>query len=112
MKVKIYRKNPDTSTDCKFNIFEVPVPEKINWTIMDVLDYIALNLDSSVSYFKHSACNHGVCMRCVLRVNGKPKLACTCIANQYDAICLEPLANREVVKDLVTIKKTKNYSAT
>jgi len=102
MKVKLYRFDPSKDETGYFDEYEVPVPKDVNWTVMDVLDYILLNIDSSISYFKHSACYHGICGRCVLRVNGKPKLACLCIANEYDELVLEPRSKKNVVKDLVT----------
>ena len=77
--------------------FEAPADG--TWTIMDVLDYIALHLDPSLAYYKHSACNQGICARCMLKVNGKTALACTC-RPEGDDLSLEPRAG-SVVRDLV-----------
>lgn len=101
MRVKVFRYSGENFQSSNFQEYDVPVPKDINWTIMDVLDYISLNLDSSLSYYKHSVCNHGICGRCLLKVNGIPKLACTCIANEYEELILEPKNNTTIIKDLI-----------
>ena len=70
-------------------------------TIMDVLDYIYSNLDHSLAYYRHSACNQGICARCTVKLNGKTVLACaTQIPENAESIVLEPGAG-PVVRDLV-----------
>ncbi|QGU96794.1 succinate dehydrogenase [Clostridium bovifaecis] len=101
MKVKIYRFDYSQNKESYFDEFEVPVPKDKNWTVMDVLDYIAETMDSSISYYKHSVCNHGICGRCTLQVNGKVGLACLCVANDYKELTLEPVPNGNVIKDLI-----------
>ncbi|MGI6623680.1 MAG: 2Fe-2S iron-sulfur cluster-binding protein [Acetivibrionales bacterium] len=101
MKVEIERYRPDTGEKRK-DCFEVPVTNDRRMTVMDLLDYISLNLDGSLSYYKHSACNHGICGRCSLQVNGKTRLACLTVVNDYDTLTLSPANGRKVIKDLVT----------
>jgi succinate dehydrogenase / fumarate reductase iron-sulfur subunit len=67
---------------------------------MDVLDYISLHFDGSLAYYKHSVCDHGICGRCGLRVNGKASLACTTLV-ETSKLMLEPLSVKYTVKDLV-----------
>ena len=98
MQIKIMRYDPSVSVESYFDKFDVPV--KPHWTVMDVLDYISENLDSTVAYYKHGACDHGICGRCSLRVNGKVKLACS--AEISEEISLEILpVNKNIVRDLV-----------
>lgn len=85
--------------------FEVPEVEKRRMTVMDVLEYISLYLDPSVAYYHHSVCGHGICGRCLVRVNGKSALACITVANDYESLHLAPAAGT-VVRDLVTVRKT------
>ncbi len=99
MRVKVYRYTPGDSQG-RYDSFEVPADQ--NWTVMDVLDYISLHHDATISYFKHSACNHGICGRCSVTVNGKTRLACLEIVNQYTELTISPGQNRRVIKDLVT----------
>lgn len=69
--------------------------------VMDVLDYIYENLDHTLSYYKHSTCNQGICGRCALKVNGSHKLACVAqVTQDTDYLLLEPVQG-EVVKDLI-----------
>ena len=94
MKVRVRRSGEKNGID----LFQVPAVEN-QWTVMDVLDYIALNLDPSLGYYRHSVCNQGVCGRCGVKVNGRPVLACTSKVQGED-ILLEPLKNR-VIRDLL-----------
>lgn len=98
MQVKIYRYDPSIDTEVRYDCFEVPTEP--HWTVMNVLDYISENLDSSLAYFKHSACNHGICGRCSLKVNGKVGLACSLELLNEQNLTLEP-RNSKVVRDLV-----------
>ena len=98
MQVQVYRHDPLTEAEGRFETFEVPVVA--HWTAMDVLDYISTQLDSTLAYFKHSACDHGVCGRCALRVNGKVRLACSADISGETSLEIGPM-NRNVVRDLV-----------
>lgn len=107
MKVRVYRFDPELVAQGRFDEFEVPVPTgEDSWSVMDVLDYISLELDPSLAYYRHSACNHGICGRCVLQVNGKTRLACLHIVDPGQPLVLEPAAKRQRVRDLVTKDKT------
>ncbi len=107
MKVTVYRYDPDLLPQGRFEEFEVPVPAGRDlWSVMDVLDYISLRQDPSLAYYRHSACNHGICGRCVLQVNGKPGLACLQLVDPAKPLVLEPAAHRQRVRDLVTKEKT------
>lgn len=101
MEVKVNRYNPDTD-EKRIDLFNVPITSEHRMTVMDVLDYISLYLDYSLSYYKHSVCNHGICGRCLLSVNGKVRLACLEVANDYSALELAPAPGRRLIKDLVT----------
>jgi len=100
MLVTIKRYDPDGDRAWTQE-YEVDTTHR-SMTVMDVLEYIETKLDHTLAYYKHSICNHGICARCTLSVNGKVKLACTELANDYDALELAPAPNRPVVRDLVT----------
>ena len=100
MLIKVYRYDPDSGQQPFFQEFDVPA--KPDWSVMDVLDYIAVHFDSSLAYFRHSACDHGICGRCTLKVNGKAALACTCQVGDSTELKLEP-KNDKVVRDLVVL---------
>lgn len=102
MKVKIFRFNPNIDKEAYFEIFEVPIYGNDTWTVMDVLDYILRNYDCSLSYYRHSICNHGICGRCLIKVNGKVCLACIHKVSNNDDLLIEPVPNKKIIKDLVT----------
>ena len=102
MRVNVFRSDPAVATGGEFESFEVPVGPR--WTAMDLLDYIAENLDSSLAYYRHSACDHGICGRCALKINGKVQLACSFEVSSVERLTIEP-ARPEVVRDLVVRQK-------
>ena len=101
MRVKIFRSGRNGEAS-RFDTFEVPAPCEA-FTVMDVLNYISEKLDPTLAYYAHSACNRGICGRWLLRVNGKPGLACETRVDPNAELLLEPAAGRAVVKDLVTL---------
>jgi len=98
MNVRVFRYDPAVDTQGSYQDFEVPTLP--SWTVMDSLDYIARNLDSSVAYYKHSACDHGICGRCAMKIDGKVGLACSREVGDAKSLTIEP-ARKEVVRDLV-----------
>ncbi|MCI5705617.1 MAG: 2Fe-2S iron-sulfur cluster-binding protein [Pseudoflavonifractor sp.] len=101
MIVLIDRYDPDSTRNWT-DTFDVPETEHRRMTVMDVLEYITLHLDPTVAYYHHSVCDHGICGRCTLRVNGKTCLACLTVANDYPQLHLSPAPGRTAVRDLVT----------
>jgi len=100
MNIKIYRYDPQKDEQGYYQEYDLPVHKEDLWTVMDLLRYIAANIDPTLAFYCHSACNHGICGRCALKVNGKVRLACTCLVPDAPVV-LEP-KNKKVVKDLVT----------
>ncbi len=101
MNVQIDRYDPDSGRSW-VDTFQVLETDRCRMTVMDVLEYITLHLDPTVAYYRHSVCDHGICGRCALQVNGKAALACLAVANDYESLHLSPAAGRAVVRDLVT----------
>jgi len=97
INVKVFRFTPSKDKAGRLKTYQVPLMEQM--TVMDALDYIYENLDQTLSYYSHSACNRGLCGRCTMMINGKPKLACRTVVD--GDLTLRPLKNRKVVKDLV-----------
>lgn len=100
MKINVYRFDSSVGTEGRFECFEVPA--RPHWTVMQALDYIAESCDSSLAYYRHSACCHGICGRCALKVNGKISLACATEIGVATELTLEP-KNNKVLRDLVTV---------
>jgi succinate dehydrogenase/fumarate reductase-like Fe-S protein len=100
MKAKIYRFDPEKDAAPYYQDYELPITREDRYTAMDVLQYVYDFLDTTLSFFSHSVCNHGICGRCTIRINGSTKLACTYLVEE-DELTIEPKAGR-VIKDLVT----------
>lgn len=84
---------------CARRTCEYRLPALPGASVMDVLDYIYENLDPTLSYFSHEACRQSACGKCLVRVNGKVCLACSCPAGAGPLV-LEPW-NEHVVRDLL-----------
>ena len=100
MKVSIYRFNPAVDDDGRFDTYELPFEPKGGHSVMEILEYIYANLDSTLRFFTHSACCQGICGRCAVKVNGKNTLACS-YQIQEDSIRIEPATNKVLI-DLIT----------
>ena len=101
LMARVLRFDPSVDQAAYFETFNIPISGEEKWTVLDVLDYIQLHLDGSLSYYRHSACNRGVCARCVARINGKVGLVCEYIVPVAGELVLEPPPGKSVVKDLV-----------
>lgn len=95
IKVKIYRYNPTKDSSPRYETYEVPITNGMS--IYNVLQYINENYDGGLSHY--CSCRLGVCKGCMVRVNGKPMLACSELAEKD--MTLEPVNKRKVIKDLL-----------
>lgn len=75
--------------------YEVPIEK--GESVLGVLDYIYERLDPGLTFY--SSCRIGLCTGCLVRVNGKPVLACTTIAE--DDMLIEPHDTKRRARDLV-----------
>lgn len=99
VKFKVLRFDPSTTPSPRVDSFEVPV--KKGTTILDGLQYIKENLDSTLAW--RFSCRMGVCGSCGMFINGFPRLACNTqvLELESDVIDLKPLPNFDTIKDLV-----------
>lgn len=79
--------------------YTVPVAEEEVVSVMDLLEYIYENLDSSLAFFRHAACRQAACGKCGMRINKKMGLSCK-VKAETDKVELAP-RNADVVRDLV-----------
>jgi succinate dehydrogenase/fumarate reductase-like Fe-S protein len=99
--VKVFRFDPSADKEPYYQTYQVPWEKGMS--AMTALDYIYQNLDSTLAYYDHAACDLGICARCTGVINQKPGLFCQTVI-QGD-VTLEPTTKTRVLKDLV-IKKT------
>jgi succinate dehydrogenase/fumarate reductase-like Fe-S protein len=101
LTARVLRFDPSVDREAYFETFNIPIPPEEKWTVLDVLDYIQLHQDGSLSYYRHSACNRGVCMRCLAYINGNTRLVCQYIVPTEGELVVEPPPGKSVIKDLV-----------
>ncbi|MGD1817874.1 MAG: succinate dehydrogenase/fumarate reductase iron-sulfur subunit [Pleomorphochaeta sp.] len=85
--------------DDKLTEFEIELtPDS---TILDALEQIRFNIDSSLTY-RHS-CHHGSCGTCACLINGTEKLACMTFLSEFEnnKITIEALNSFKIISDLV-----------
>src|SRR6059036_2631125 len=99
IKLQVARYRPEAESEPKFQEYEVPCPKE--WVVLDGLNYIKDQLDGTLSY--RWSCRMGICGSCGMMVNGEPKLTCATFMSDYQrgALCVEPLRNFPVIRDLV-----------
>ena len=97
LKVRVTRFVPSDDSAPRASTYEVPYVDGMS--VMDVLDYIYENLDRTVAYYDHAACNQGICRHCSLVINGTVGLACETLVD--GDLTLEPLPGQQAVRDLV-----------
>lgn len=99
IRVRVFRFNPEEKAEPRFDLFSVPYSKGM--TILDCLIYIKEHLDSTLAF--RSSCRMGICGSCGVMVNGFPHLACHTQVSELgtDRLELRPLANYDVIKDLV-----------
>lgn len=99
IQLEVLRYNPETDREPRLQTYSVPCLNE--WVVLDALNYVKENLDTTVSY--RWSCHMAVCGSCGMMINGEPKLACKAFIREYgDQIRVEPLANFPIERDLVT----------
>jgi succinate dehydrogenase/fumarate reductase-like Fe-S protein len=67
-------------------IYDVPLHGGM--TVMDLLRYIADEIDGSFAFYEH-ACKRGFCGSCLVKVNGKNMLSCRTLVSG-ESLRIEP----------------------
>jgi succinate dehydrogenase/fumarate reductase iron-sulfur protein len=101
INVKILRSKPWDGKKPEYMTYNVPLEGKMS--ILNVLVYIAENLDPTLGFY--SSCRIGKCAGCQVVANGKVRLACVTLVE--GDITLEPLRKFKVIRDLVVERKEK-----
>jgi succinate dehydrogenase / fumarate reductase iron-sulfur subunit len=96
---EIYRYDPDTGGNPRLDTFQVDLDD-CGPMVLDALFWIKNNVDSTLTFRR--SCREGVCGSCAMNIDGTNWLACTrFIADTEKPTTVYPLANMEVIKDLV-----------
>jgi len=97
IKVEMYRFTPTVTKEPWYQTYEVPFIQ--GSSVTNILDYIRNNIDSTIAYQSHTACNRGLCGRCALIINGKASLPCTTTVT--GDLKIEPPKHAKIIRDLV-----------
>jgi len=100
ISVKVFRFDPSVDKAPYYQTYKVPLEKGMS--AITALDYIYHNLDGTLAYYDHAACDLGICARCTGRINGQAGLFCQTVIQ--DDVTLEPISISRVVKDLVAQK--------
>ncbi|VVB89777.1 Fumarate reductase (CoM/CoB) subunit B [uncultured archaeon] len=99
-EVKLVISRYDPAEDDRPHYEKYIVPWKYGLTVLDALNYIKENIDSSLSF--RQGCRSAICGSCALRVDKRGCLACkTMIAEKTGEIIIDPLNHYKVIRDLV-----------
>lgn len=104
ISVKILRQNPLANEEPHYVVYAVPLRPDRKTSVMNVLEYIAENLDPSLAFYV--SCHVGLCGGCAMRINGKTRLACQ--EEVTGDLVLEPTPGRAVVRDLIVIPQHRS----
>ncbi|HEX7655640.1 MAG TPA: succinate dehydrogenase iron-sulfur subunit [Sphingomonas sp.] len=96
---KIYRYDPDTGENPRYDTFEINLDE-CGPMVLDALIKMKSEQDSSLTFRR--SCREGICGSCAMNLDGKNGLACTtAIEDIKGDIRITPLPHMDVIKDLV-----------
>lgn len=98
--MKVQRYDPTQDKEPSYATYEVPFKE--GYSVLHLLRYVYENLDPTLAYY--ASCRLGECAGCLVRVNGRPCLACIALVDEEmiaNPLVIEPQAGREVIRDLV-----------
>jgi fumarate reductase iron-sulfur subunit len=100
IELEVMRYDPDKDKEPWFQQYSVPCEE--DWAILDALNYVKENIDTTLSY--RWSCHMMVCGSCGMMINGEPSLTCKVfIRDLPDNVRVEPLENFPIERDLVVV---------
>jgi len=102
---KVYRYNPETGGNGRFQEFQVDCQS--GETVLDCLNKIKGEQDGTLTY--RMSCRSAICGSCAMRICGHTRLACktqvAMLLELYDTVTIEPMQNFPVIKDMVVDMK-------
>jgi len=99
VEIVIRRSDPHSPEISKDVVYVVPYNEGM--TLHSALEYIYTVVDPTLA-FRRYKCSRGICMSCLVTVNGKKRQACSTFINPGDHLLIEPVHGHPVIRDLAT----------
>ena len=101
----VFRYDPDCDAEPRYQEYRVPTEEET--TVLVLLNRIHREMDDTLS-FRSFCCGLQMCGSCVMRIDGKKKLACLTLLRPGQKVTLEPVTFPAAhIKDLVVEMKGK-----
>jgi len=95
---KVLRFNPQKDKYPKYEVYKIECDKSIS--VLNLLNYIHQNLDQSLAY-RNYFCHLGVCLSCLLHIDGRNIRGCSKIVNPGDSVTIEPPTGYKLARDLV-----------
>ncbi len=96
---QIYRYDPDSGENPRIDTFDVDLDD-CGPMVLDALFWIKNKVDSTLTFRR--SCREGICGSCAMNMDGTNWLACMrVISDLGPRATIYPLANMQVIKDLV-----------
>lgn len=99
IEVEVLRYHPEQDKEPFYQTFSVPFAD--DWSVLQGLQYIKDDLDSSLSF--RWSCRMAICGSCGFMIDGVPKLGCRTFLRQYypNKVRVGPLEHFPIERDLV-----------
>ncbi len=97
IEVRVFRFDPQAGEAPRYESYSVPTPAPL--TALEVLDYIYAHLDRHLAYRTYY-CLKGVCLACLIRIDGKGAKGCERLLEPGRAYTLDPIHGYPVIRDL------------
>lgn len=97
IEVRVFRFDPQAGEAPRYESYSVPTPAPL--TALEVLDYIYAHLDAHLAYRSYY-CLKGVCLACLVRIDGKGAKGCERLLEPGRAYTLDPIHGYPIIRDL------------
>ena len=82
-------------------LVEYTLPSGVASSLLDGLRWIRAHIDHTLAV-RYACINANACKECMVRVDGKVVYACLASLKPGGTYLVEPLANKQLIRDLVT----------
>jgi len=96
--VTLFRFDPTVDSAPRYERYTVPHEQWYGLKVIDTIRYLYETQAPDLSF--REPCRQQICGACMVLLNKKPVLACSSLSEAE--MLIEPLANRKVLKDLIT----------
>jgi succinate dehydrogenase/fumarate reductase-like Fe-S protein len=97
--VTIFRFDASVDDAPRYERYAVPYEHWYGLKVIDTIRYLYETKAPDLSF--REPCRQQICGACMILLNKKPVLACSSLSEAE--MLIEPIANRRVLKDLITV---------